>query len=79
MVRYRRAAGQGILHPLPIFFVRIACVDLFFWHVLQVGRPMLHDRGQTINPYGPTLLYGYDHAVFEVAKASGYITSVVLF
>jgi len=45
----------------------------------KVGRAMVHDRGQTANPFGPSLLYGYEHCVFEVAKSSGHLCSVVLF
>jgi len=41
--------------------------------------PLIFNRGSRgQNPFGPTELYGYDGAVFEVMK-NGYVTTVTLF
>jgi hypothetical protein len=42
------------------------------------GRPVVHMSGTATNPFGPTYVYGYRNAVFEVMR-NGNLASVLLF
>jgi len=42
------------------------------------GRPAVHMSGTATNPFGPTYVYGYRNAVFEVMR-NGNLASVILF
>jgi len=42
------------------------------------GKPVVHTRESTVNPFGPTLFYGYENIIFEV-MSNNHIASVCLF
>eukprot|EP01103_Thecamoeba_quadrilineata_P012684 TRINITY_DN3325_c0_g1_i1.p1 TRINITY_DN3325_c0_g1~~TRINITY_DN3325_c0_g1_i1.p1 ORF type:complete len:376 (-),score=48.56 TRINITY_DN3325_c0_g1_i1:128-1255(-) len=53
------------------------------WEEIQevfgpAGKPVVHTRESNVNPFGPTLFYGYKNIIFEV-MSNNYIASVCLF
>lgn len=44
-------------------------------------KPVVNSQGSYINPFGPTLFYGYDNyrLIFEVIQKNNYIATVCLF
>ena len=42
-------------------------------------RPLINNRPQHQNPFGPTLFYGTDGLVFEVVQASNHLATVAVF
>lgn len=44
----------------------------------NAGRPIVQDSVSKVNPFGQTLYYGYDGAIFEIME-NNHISSVNLF